>query len=64
MSSTSNDLTPRRDMDPAAVFTRRFTTENPRQAGIRERNIHVWLQNETFPSHLRRARQSPPEARS
>ncbi len=56
MSLESNDLTIRQDKAIAALLTCRTIAEAAKLAQVGERSIYRWLKQDTFQSHLRRAR--------
>ena len=56
MSLESNDLTIRQDKAVAALLTCRTIAEAAKLAEVGERSIYRWLKQDTFQSHLRRAR--------
>ncbi len=56
MSLESNDLTIRQDKAIAALLTCRTIAEAAKLAEVGERSIYRWLKQDTFQSHLRRAR--------
>ncbi len=56
MSLELNDLTIRQDKAIAALLTCRTIAEAAKLAEVGERSIYRWLKQDTFQSHLRRAR--------
>ena len=56
MSHDSEDLTIRQEKAIAALLSCRTVAEAAKLAQVGERSIYRWLKQDTFQSHLRRAR--------
>ena len=56
MSHDSEDLTVRQEKAIAALLSCRTVAEAAKLAQVGERSIYRWLKQDTFQSHLRRAR--------